>query len=152
MSVVIGVLRESAPGERRLGVVPDVVKRFRAQGAEFLIEAGAGAGAFFRDEDFLGAAIGADAQAVLSKADVLLKVRPPTAEEIEAMRPGTVVLGFLQPYQDAARVDRLCKTKITSFAVELIPRISRAQSMDALSSQAAVSGYLCVLLAAQACP
>ena len=152
MSVVIGVLRETAPGERRLGVVPDVVKRFRAQGAEFLIEAGAGAGAFFRDEDFLGAAIGADAQAVLSKADVLLKVRPPTAEEIEAMRPGTVVLGFLQPYQDAARVDRLCKTKITSFAVELIPRISRAQSMDALSSQAAVSGYLCVLLAAQACP
>jgi proton-translocating NAD(P)+ transhydrogenase subunit alpha len=152
MSVVIGVLRETLAGERRLGVVPDVAKKFQAQGAEFLIETGAGAGAFFRDEDFAGAAIAADAQTVLSKADVLLKVRPPAVEEIDAMRPGTMVLGFMQPYQDVERVTKLCQKNVTSFAVELIPRISRAQSMDALSSQAAVSGYICVLLAAEACP
>ena len=152
MPVVIGVLREIAAGERRLGVVPDIVKKLKAQGAEFLIEAGAGAGAFFRDEDFAGAVIAADAKEVLSKANVLLKVRPPTADEIDAMPPGAVVLGFLQPYQDAERVKKLAEKNITSFAVELIPRISRAQSMDALSSQAAASGYMCVLLAAQACP
>jgi len=79
-------------------------------------------------------------------------VRPPTLDEIDLMQPGTVLLGFLQPYQDAERARALAVKKITSFAVELIPRISRAQSMDALSSQAAVSGYLCVLLAAENCP
>ncbi|MBS1172976.1 MAG: transhydrogenase (Re/Si-specific) subunit alpha [Proteobacteria bacterium] len=151
MPVVIGVLRETVAGERRLAVVPDVVKKLKAQGADILIETGAGAGAFFRDEDFAGASA-ASAQDILAKANVLLKVRPPTADEIGALQPGAVVLGFLQPYQDADRVKLLAEKKITSFAVELIPRISRAQSMDALSSQAAVSGYLCVLLAAEACP
>jgi NAD(P) transhydrogenase subunit alpha len=82
----------------------------------------------------------------------VLKVRPPTLEEIDLMQPGTVLVGFLQPYQEAERAKALADKKITSFAVELIPRISRAQSMDALTSQAAVSGYLCVLLAAENCP
>jgi NAD(P) transhydrogenase subunit alpha len=152
MPVVIGVVRETAAGERRVATVPDVVKKLKAQGADVLIESGAGAGAYFRDEDFVGATFAADAQEVLSKANVVLTVRPPTAEQIGAMQPGTVVLGFMQPFQDADRVRQLAQRGITSFAAELIPRISRAQSMDALSSQAAASGYMCVLIAAQACP
>jgi len=152
MPVVIGIIKETAAGERRVATVPDVVKKLQAQGAEIVMEAGAGAAAFFRDEDFAGVSIAASAQEVLSKANVVLMVRPPSADQIDALQPGAVVLGFMQPYQDADRVKRLAERNITSFAAELIPRISRAQSMDALSSQAAVSGYVCVLLAAQACP
>jgi NAD(P) transhydrogenase subunit alpha len=152
MPVVIGVLRETAAGERRMAIVPDVVKKFAAQGAEILIETGAGLPSHFRDQDFAGATIAADAAAVLARAIILLKVQPPTKAEIEALAPGSVVAGFLQPYQDAERARLLAQRNVTSFAVELIPRISRAQSMDALSSQAAASGYMCVLLAAEACP
>lgn len=152
MPVVIGIIKETAEGERRVATVPDVVKKLTAQGAEFVIEAGAGAAAYFRDEDFAGVNIAASAQEVLSKANVVLMVRPPSAEQINALQPGAVVLGFMQPYQDADRVKLLAERNITSFSAELIPRISRAQSMDALSSQAAVAGYVCVLLAAEACP
>jgi NAD(P) transhydrogenase subunit alpha len=152
MPVVIGVPREIAAGEKRLAVVPDVVRKFKSQGAQIVIEAGAGAGAYFADNDFGDAATVASAAELYAQSHVVLKVRPPTLEEIDLMQPGTVLLGFLQPYQEAARAKALADKKITSFAVELIPRISRAQSMDALSSQAAVSGYLCVLLAAENCP
>lgn len=152
MPITIGVPKESIPGERRVALVPDVAKKFVSLGATLCIERGAGAGAAIRDEDYAGAAIGASLAEVLNKSQVVLKVQPPSAEEIAAMASGTVLLGFLQPYSDAARVKLLAERKITSFAVELIPRISRAQAMDALSSQAAVSGYLCVLLAAGAAP
>lgn len=152
MPVVIGIPRETAAGERRVAAVPDVVKKLTALGAEVVIESGAGAGAFFGDDQFTGATFVGSAQEVYSRANVVLKVRPPSVEEINALQPGAVVLGFMQPYQDAERAQLLAQRNITSFAAELIPRISRAQSMDALSSQAAVSGYLCVLLAAEACP
>jgi NAD(P) transhydrogenase subunit alpha len=152
MPVIIGVPREIAAGEKRLAVVPDVVRKFKSQGAQIVIEAGAGAGAYFADNDFGDAATVASAAELYAQSHVVLKVRPPTLEEIDLMQPGTVLLGFLQPYQEAERAKALADKKITSFAVELIPRISRAQSMDALSSQAAVSGYLCVLLAAENCP
>ena len=152
MPVVIGIIKETGDGERRVATVPDVVKKLAAQGAEFVIEAGAGAAAHIRDEDFAGGTIVASAPEVLSRANVVLMVRPPSAEQINALQPGTVALGFMQPYQDADRVKLLAEHNITSFAAELIPRISRAQSMDALSSQAAVAGYVCVLLAAEACP
>ncbi|HWS14081.1 MAG TPA: NAD(P) transhydrogenase subunit alpha [Rhodocyclaceae bacterium] len=152
MPVVIGVPREIAADEKRLAVVPDVVRKFKSQGAQIMIEAGAGAGAYFADGDFADATVVGSAAELYAQAHVVLKVRPPTLDEIDLMQPGTVLLGFLQPYQDAERAKALAVKKITSFAVELIPRISRAQSMDALSSQAAVSGYLCVLLAAENCP
>ena len=152
MPVVIGVPREIAADEKRLAVVPDVVRKFKSQGAQIMIEAGAGAGAYFADGDFADATVVGSAAELYAQAHVVLKVRPPTLDEINLMQPGTVLLGFLQPYQDAERAKALAVKKITSFAVELIPRISRAQSMDALSSQAAVSGYLCVLLAAENCP
>lgn len=152
MPVVIGVPREIAADEKRLAVVPDVVRKFKSQGAQIMIEAGAGAGAYFADSDFADATLVGSAAELYAQAHVVLKVRPPTLDEINLMQPGTVLLGFLQPYQDAERAKALAVKKITSFAAELIPRISRAQSMDALSSQAAVSGYLCVLLAAENCP
>jgi len=152
MPVVIGVPREIAADEKRLAVVPDVVRKFKSQGAQIMMEAGAGAGAYFADGDFADATVVGSAAELYAQAHVVLKVRPPTLDEIDLMQPGTVLLGFLQPYQDAERARALAVKKITSFAVELIPRISRAQSMDALSSQAAVSGYLCVLLAAENCP
>lgn len=151
MPLVIGVPKETAAGERRVAVVPEVIKKFKSLGADFLIERGAGMGSSFRDEDF--AAMGAATDtSVFAKSSVVFKVQPPTLDEIRAMSPGTVLVGFLQPYQDKERAKVLCEKNITSFAVELIPRISRAQSMDALSSQAACAGYQCVLIAAGQCP
>lgn len=152
MPLVLGVPKETASGERRVALVPDVAKKLKSQGADLCIQSGAAAASNFKDDDFAGALVAPSALEVYSKSNVILKVQAPTAEEVAAMRPGTVLLGFLQPYQDAQRVAQLAQQGITSFAVELIPRISRAQSMDALSSQAAVSGYLCVLIAAENCP
>jgi NAD(P) transhydrogenase subunit alpha len=154
MPLVIGIPAEVTAGERRVGLVPEVAKKWRALGADLCLQSGAGAPGYFRDEDFVaqGAAIAASAAEVYARSQVILKVQTPTAEEIEALPEGSVLLGFLQPYADAARVKRLAERNITSFAVELIPRISRAQSMDALSSQAAVAGYSCVLIAADHCP
>ena len=152
MPMLIGVPRETAAGERRVAVVPEVAKKYLALGAELRIEAQAGAASSCSDADYVGASVAADAAELYGSAQVLLKVAPPTIQEIAAMKPGTVLIGYLQPYQDAARIKALNERTITSFAVELIPRISRAQSMDALSSQAAVAGYLCTLIAANACP
>ena len=154
MPLVIGVPAEVVAGERRVGLVPDVAKKWRALGADICFQSGAGVPGYFRDEDFVaqGAVIAASAAEVYSRSQMILKVQAPTAEEIEALPEGSVLAGFLQPYADAARVKRLAERNITSFAVELIPRISRAQSMDALSSQAAVAGYSCVLIAADHCP
>ncbi len=151
MPLVIGVPKEMAAGERRVAVVPEVVKKFKSLGADFLIEQDAGIGSSIRDEDFVavGAASGSP---IFGKVPVVFKVQAPTPDEIRAMQPGTVLVGFLQPYQDKVRAKLLCEQNITSFAVELIPRISRAQSMDALSSQAACAGYQCVLIAAAHCP
>ncbi len=132
MPMLIGVPRETAAGERRVAVVPEVAKKYVALGAELRIEAQAGAASSCSDTDYVGAGIAGDAAELYGRAQVLLKVAPPTIEEIAAMRPGTVLIGYLQPYQDVARIKALNERKITSFAVELIPRISRAQSMDAL--------------------
>ena len=152
MPMLIGVPRETAAGERRVAVVPEVAKKYVALGAELRIEAQAGAASSCSDTDYVGVGIAKDAAELYGRAQVLLKVAPPTIQEIAAMRPGTVLIGYLQPYQDVARIKALNERKITHFAVELIPRISRAQSMDALSSQAAVAGYLCTLIAANSCP
>jgi len=154
MPLVIGVPAEVTAGERRVGLVPEVAKKWRGLGADICLQSGAGAPGYFRDEDFVaqGATIAASAAEVYARSQVILKVQTPTAQEIEALPEGSVLVGFLQPYADAARVKRLAERNITSFSVELIPRISRAQSMDALSSQAAVAGYSCVLIAADHCP
>ncbi|MEY3201225.1 MAG: hypothetical protein RIR70_775 [Pseudomonadota bacterium] len=154
MPLVIGIPAEVTAGERRVGLVPEVAKKWRALGPDICLQSGAGRPGYFRDEDFVaqGATLAASAAEVYARSQVILKVQTPTAEEIEALPEGSVLVGFLQPYADAARLKRLAERNITSFAVELIPRISRAQSMDALSSQAAVAGYSCVLIAADHCP
>ncbi len=151
MPLVIGVPHETDPEERRVAIVPEVVKKFSALGARCCLERGAGAGSYISDDDF-GTACLADNTEIFSKSGVILKVQPPTLEEIRAMHQGTVLIGFLAPYQNKERAVLLCSQNITSFAVELIPRVSRAQSMDALSSQAAIAGYQCALLAAVLSP
>jgi NAD(P) transhydrogenase subunit alpha len=152
MPLVIGVPKETAPGELRVAVVPDVVKKFKPLGADFCIERDAGTGSHFRDEDFGAMSIAAHSNEVFARSRIVLKVQPPTLDEIRAMQPGTVLIGFLHPYQDRERAKLLCERNIISFAVELIPRISRAQSMDALSSQATVAGYQCALIAGVLAP
>ena len=147
MPITIGALRESAPGETRVSLVPEVVDKFTAAGARVVLESGAGARAQFPDASYKRNEW-AGSSALLSQADVLLTVAPLSLEQIGQLKPGAVVVGFLQPHARQAEVKALRDRKITSFAVELIPRISRAQSMDGLSSQASLAGYKAVLIAA----
>jgi NAD(P) transhydrogenase subunit alpha len=148
MPVVIGALKEVAPDESRVALVPEVAGKFAALGARVILEKGAGSAAQFPDAAFKNTEISPSAQSVLQAADVLLKVQPPTLEEIAALRQGSVVIGFMHAHQRGEVVRALRERRITSFAMEFVPRISRAQSMDALSSQAAVAGYKAVLIAA----
>jgi H+-translocating NAD(P) transhydrogenase subunit alpha len=148
MPVTIGALRESVPGETRVAVVPEVAEKLAATGARVLLERGAGVGAQFPDALYKNVQWADTAAAVLAQADVLLTVQPPSMGQIELLRQGTVVVGFMQAHARPAEVAALRTRRITSFAMELVPRISRAQSMDALSSQAAVAGYKAVLIAA----
>ena len=152
MPVVIGVIKETAKGERRVAVVPEVVKKWSGLGADVCIEHDAGAGSYFCDSDFGAKVVAGTAAEVYAQSDIILRVQPPALEEIKIMKPGTVLIGFLHPYEDAERTRQLCESNITSFAVELIPRISRAQNMDALSSQATVAGYQCAVIAAVISP
>jgi H+-translocating NAD(P) transhydrogenase subunit alpha len=150
MAITIGVLRERAPGERRVALVPEVAKKYLALGAKVLMETGAGSGAQIPDANFVGVEF-QDAQTVLANADVLLKVQPPTEEEIAALKSGASVIGYMQAHLYPERVKRMRDHKIASFAMELLPRTTRAQAMDVLSSQAGVAGYKAVLIAAQLC-
>lgn len=152
MAVVIGIPASADPHERRSPIVPDVVKKLRTAGAEIVVQRGATDGAFL-DADTLGEASWVDTtEEVLAAADVVWVIGPPTDAVIAALRPGTVLMGMLQPYASAERVRALQEREITAFAMELLPRISRAQSMDILSSQGAASGYQCALIAAARAP
>lgn len=147
MSVTIGALRESVPAEKRVSLVPETAEKFVQTQARVLLEYGAGAAAQFPDASYRKVEWGT-AASVLAEANVLLMVQPPSMALIQAMKPGTVVVGFMQPHSHIAEVKALRDGRITAFAMELIPRISRAQSMDALSSQASIAGYKAVLIAA----
>lgn len=147
MPVTIGALAECAPGEKRVSLVPEIAGKFAAAGARVLIEKGAGVAAQFPDGLFKNVQW-ADAATILAESDVLLTVQPPTLAQIGALKSGAVVIGFMQAHARAAEVSAMQARGITSFAMEFVPRISRAQSMDALSSQAAVAGYKAVLIAA----
>src|SRR5437764_265787 len=148
MSVTIGALRESAPRETRVCLVPEVAEKLTREGARVLIERGAGVRACFPDSLYKGVTWADSAAGVLAAADVILTVQPLTVEQIGQLKPGAVVVGFMQPHARAPEVRALKARGVTSFAVELVPRISRAQSMDALSSHAAFAGYKAVLIAA----
>ncbi len=150
MSATIGALRESAPRETRVSLVPEVSDKLVKDGARVLIERAAGVRAGFPDAAYRNVAWSSSAAEVLQAADVVLTVQPLSVAQIEQLRSSTVVIGFMQPYARAAEVRALQTRGLTSFAMELVPRISRAQSMDALSSQAAIAGYKAVLIAAGA--
>ncbi|MCL2644720.1 MAG: NAD(P) transhydrogenase subunit alpha [Betaproteobacteria bacterium] len=130
----------------------DVAGRYQALGAQLLLERGLGTSTFLADDAFPSENLAASGHEVLQQADIILKVQPPSAEELAAMKEGSVLIGLLQPYANAERVKMLQTRKITAFAMELLPRITRAQSMDILSSQAAIAGYQCALIAANHCP
>ncbi|HEV2316032.1 MAG TPA: Re/Si-specific NAD(P)(+) transhydrogenase subunit alpha [Thermoplasmata archaeon] len=154
MGIVLAVPKEVAPGERRVAIVPEVAQRLVKGGHEFRIESGAGASAYYPDEAY--AAVGgkptASGAPLWGGAQVVLKVNPPTPAEVDAWDPGTVLVSFLYPGRNLDAVRRLKDRKISAFALELVPRITRAQSMDALSSQATVAGYEAVLLGAGRSP
>jgi NAD(P) transhydrogenase subunit alpha len=143
----VGVPKETAQGERRVALVPQLVPKL--DGIDVVVERGAGEAASFTDDAFTeaGAAIG-DPWA----ADLVAKVRKPSEDEVGKLRDGQVLIGFLQPLTDQEGIERLASRGVTAFAMESIPRITRAQSMDALSSQATVSGYKAVVLAADRLP
>jgi H+-translocating NAD(P) transhydrogenase subunit alpha len=152
MAVVIGIPTSADPAERRTPIVPDVVKKLRAAGAEIVVQRGATDHAYL-DESSLGEVSWVDTtDDVLAAADVIWVIGPPEPATLAKLRPGTVLMGMLQPYSSAERVQLFCERQITAFSMELVPRISRAQSMDVLSSQGAASGYQCVLIAAARAP
>ena len=143
----VGVPKETVAGERRVALVPDVVGRLAPSGIDVVVEPGAGGGALIPDAAFsdAGATVSPDAWG----ADAVLKVQPPSREEIERLGSDSILIGFLSPLTAPDTVRALASAGVTAFAMEAIPRISRAQSMDALSSQATVSGYRAALIAAQ---
>ena len=150
MPVTIGVLKETVRGENRVAIVPEVATKLAGAGARVLIERGAGAAARFPDALYKDASLADGADPVLAAADLLFTVQPPDAGLVAKLKPGAAVAGFLAPHNQPALVRALKDRKLTSFAMELVPRISRAQSMDALSSQAAVAGYKAVLIGSAA--
>jgi NAD(P) transhydrogenase subunit alpha len=148
--MLIGVPTETAKGERRVALVPEVIRKLSARGVEVIVQAGAGAAAIIPDAlyEAAGATVSADAAAVWG-APLVVKVAPPSDEEVARLAPGAVLIAFLNPLGSAQATRALAAAGVTAFAMEAIPRISRAQGMDALSSQSNVAGYRAALLGAE---
>jgi NAD(P) transhydrogenase subunit alpha len=149
---VIAVTKERRAGETRVAAVPETVKKLIAAGFAVTVESGAGSAASYPDADYAaaGATIAKTLKDALAKADILFKVRAPEADEIAALKKGAIVAAVLNPYQDKAQLDALAKAGATAFAMEFVPRITRAQVMDVLSSQANLAGYRAVIEGAEA--
>jgi NAD(P) transhydrogenase subunit alpha len=156
--VIVAIPREIAPDERRVAIVPQAVKALAGAGLDVVVEAGAGESAGFSDEEYTeaGARIEADAVALLGRADLVLKVQAPMevdgGHEVDRLRSGATLVGFLRPLDLPDVAKRLADKGVTSFSMELMPRITRAQSMDALSAMSTIAGYRAVLLGAAALP
>lgn len=148
MPVTIGALRESAPQETRVSLVPEVADKLTQSGARVLLQRDAGSRAQFPDSLYKSVTWADSAAAVLSEADVVLTVQPLSVEQIGQLKSSAVVIGYMQSYARRDEVQALQRRGVVSFAMEFVPRISRAQSMDALSSQASLAGYKAVLIAA----
>lgn len=146
MPVRIAVLKEAHPTEKRVALVPSVVPRFRKLGIELRMQAGAGLGARQPDDAYKDVDIIANPQGMVNDADVVLSVHPPSLELVDAMKEGSILVCFVYAHKEIELVKRLRDRKITCFAMELVPRITRAQPIDALSSQAALAGYYAALL------
>jgi NAD(P) transhydrogenase subunit alpha len=144
------VPKETAANERRVALIPDAVKKYTGSGLTVLVQAGAGEGSFFSDDSYTqaGAKIVPDAATLYGQGDLILKVQKPEPREIDQMKPGATLIAFLQPMVNLDLVRQLVQRRITAFSMDAIPRTTRAQYMDALSSMATVAGYKAVLLAA----
>jgi len=152
--IVIAVVKEQARGEQRVATVPEVVQKLTNSGYEVRVEHDAGAGAFYPDNLFVaaGAKIAPGRAELLDGATIVLCVQPPTIADVEMLAEGTIVIGFMNAANNLSTVARMRDRTVTAFALELVPRITRAQSMDALSSQATAGGYAAAILGANNCP
>ncbi|MEO3678176.1 NAD(P) transhydrogenase subunit alpha [Rheinheimera sp. FR7-31] len=148
MPVKIAVLMESRPGEKRVALVPAVAEKLSKLGCSISMLSGAGLGSKLPDSAYHGVDIAGTEQHLLHDADIVLAVQPPKAADIALLKPGTLLLSFIYPHKEPELTRLLCEKHITCFAMEQVPRISRAQAMDALSSQAALAGYYAALLGA----
>ena len=148
------VPRETRDGEKRVALVPESVKKLVKAGISVAIEQDSGVGSFIDDRAYVeaGAAVATDLKASLSEADLVLKVNPPTFDEVDLMRPGAMLLAPLTPTQNLDLIRKLLEHKVTAFSTDTIPRISRAQAMDSLSSMASIAGYKAVVMAADTLP
>lgn len=154
MSVVLAVARETAAGERRVALTPETCGKLVAAGVQVRIEPGIGAAAGFADDAYLqaGAELAGDATELLEAADIVLCVQPPPSERIARLKRGAVLIGMLQPQADAARAEAITAAGVLAFPLERLPRTTRAQAMDVLSSQAGMAGYKAVLIGALLAP
>jgi NAD(P) transhydrogenase subunit alpha len=152
MSITVGFVSEVSELEQRVALVPETTKKMIKAGWNVVLQAGAGANAGFIDSAYEGCQFEKNAEAVLSKSDVYVCISAPSAETISSMKDGAVLVGMIAPFADKERFDLANKKNITIFSMELVPRTSRAQSMDALSSQASAAGYKAVLMAASTAP
>jgi NAD(P) transhydrogenase subunit alpha len=152
--MTIGVPKETTPGERRVALVPESVAKLTKAGVSVILQRGAGEDAAFVDSAYeqAGASLAADAAGVYGAADVVVKVRRPSDAELTQIREGSVLIALLAPLGDPASVEQLAKLKLNALSMDAIPRITRAQGMDVLSSQANIAGYKAVLLAASSLP
>ena len=150
MSALVYIAKESLPGELRVAATPETVKRLIKDGLEVVVESGAGSGANIADTAFAdaGASISSDGKSALAKADLVLKVQAPSGDEARGMKPGAILVTHMWPHKNLEAVKLLAAGKVSTVAMDLIPRISRAQVMDSLSSQANIAGYKAVVLAA----
>src|SRR6476620_11851145 len=152
--VIIGVARETAPGERRVALSPETCKKLRASGVQVRVERGLGGGSYFTDAAYVeaGAQLVDDAAAALGDADIVLCVQSPPTQMLSTLKTGAALVGMLQPQSDPLRAQALQDRGIVAFPLERLPRTTRAQAMDVLSSQAGMAGYKAVLIAAELTP
>lgn len=152
--MIIGIPKETYPAEARVAFIPSSVDRLVKKGAQVIIETGLGASIGISDEEYkkAGAGIEANRKALLSSADIILRLRKPPAEEVSLLKKGAIHISFLDPFNEKALVADLAQHQISAFSMEMIPRTTRAQKMDALSSQANLAGYVSVVLAAERLP
>ena len=146
----IGVLKETHPGENRVAVIPDTVKKLVKLGAELTVEATLGQGAGFADEAYAeaGATIASNRNDILTKSDILLRIRKPESDEVGQIKQGCIHISYLDPFNEGELVDALAKQGVSAVSMEMIPRTTLSQKMDALSSQANLAGYVAVMMAA----
>lgn len=149
MPIRLAVPDEISPRERRIALEPGVAAKLVAKGVKVSMQQGAALSSHFQDEAFEAVDFVSNTADLYKQANLVFKVQPPTLDELEQMRDGATLVSFMAPHKNAELLKRLCDKNITSLAMELVPRITRAQSMDALSSQASISGYMGVLMGAQ---